>query len=149
MDYIPYLIPLWIIAFFIIIDVVRKGSLKKTHADYTEKFFTTRSPIETFKAIMAFATQSRYQIDDFDEKELAVILNERMTWNSYGSLYPIYVREQAGRTMVEIGVTSKLGKAFLFSPFNKRILNLRLERMHNAVRGAVFAYERTNQYERE
>jgi len=90
---------------------------------------------------MAFATQNRYQIDDFDEQHLTVIINERMTWQSSGSLYLIHVREQAGRALVEVGIASKLGKVFLFSPLNKRILTLRLERMLNAVKGAVFAYE--------
>jgi hypothetical protein len=147
MDYIPYLIPLWIIALYLINDQIRKGSLKKTQAHYSEKFFTNRPPIETFKAIMAFAMQNRYRIDDFDEKHLAVILNERMSWNSYGSLYPIYVHEKANRTEVEVGITSKAGRFFLLSPFTQRVLTLRLERMLNAVKGAVFAYGIENKSE--
>ncbi len=146
-DYIPYLIPLWFIALFLINDQIRKGSLKKTKAHYSETFFTNRSPIETFKAIMAFATQNRYRIDDFDEKNLAVILNERISWNSYGSLYPIYVHEKASRTEVEVGIISKTGKFFLISPFTQRVLTLRLERMLNAVKGAVFAYGIENKSE--
>lgn len=142
-DYIAYLIPLWIIALYIINDQIRKGSLKKTRAHYSERFFTNHPPDITFKAIMAFATQNRFRIDDFDEKRLAVILNERMTWNSYGSLYPIYVFEQAGGSMVEVGITKKAGKFSLSSPFVQRVLTLRLERMINALKGAVFAYEGT------
>jgi hypothetical protein len=70
---------------------------------------------------MEFASKSGYRIDDFDEQKLEVILNERMTLTSYGSLYPIYVREQGGRTVVEVGVTSKLGKVFLISPITKSL----------------------------
>ncbi len=89
---------------------------------------------------MAFASQNRFRIDDIDEKQFAVILNERMTWNSYGSLYLIYVRVQADKTVVEVGITSKLGKVFLSSPFNKKAVTLRLERMLNALKGVIFAY---------
>jgi hypothetical protein len=140
-DSIPFLIAIGFIAFFLINDQIRKGSIKKTRAHLSETFFTDLPPYTTFKAIMTFANQKRYQIDDFDERHFAVILNERMTWNSYGSLYPIYVNQQDGRTMVEVGITSKLGKVSLFSPFNKRVLTLRLERMLNAIKSAVFAYE--------
>ncbi len=144
MNWLPYLIPLWIIGIFIINDQIRKGSLKTTQSHYSETFFTDLPPDRTFKAIMSFAIQNGYRIDDYDEQHLAVILNERITWNSYGSLYPIYVHGQATRTMVEVGVTSKGGKFFLISPFNKKIVTLRLVRMLNAVKDAVFAYERTN-----
>jgi len=140
-DFIPFLIALGIISILVINDQIRKGSILKTYAHYSDTFLTDLPPDRTFKAIMAFATQNRYQIDDFDEQHLTVIINERMTWQSSGSLYLIHVREQAGRALVEVGIASKLGKVFLFSPLNKRILTLRLERMLNAVKGAVFAYE--------
>ncbi len=149
MDWIPYLIPLWIFAIFIIKDIIQKGSLKTMQSHYSETFFTDLPPHKTFKAIIAFANQNGYQIDDIDEQHLAVILNERMTWKSYGSFYPIYVHEQATRTMVEVGVTSKSGKIFLISPFVKKVITVRLERMLNAVKGAVFAYERTEKDEKE
>lgn len=144
-DYIVYLIPLWIIAFYIINDQIRKGSLKKTRAQYSDRFFTNHPSDITFKAIMAFAIQNRYRVDDIDEKRLAVILNERMTWNSYGSLYSIYVCEQGGGSMVEVGITSKAGKFSLSSPFVQRVLTLRLERMINALKGAVYAYKGANE----
>jgi len=140
-EYIPFLIALGIFAIFIFNDQIRKGSIKKTIPHYSSTFFSDLPPYRTFKAIITFVTKKGYQIDDIDEVHLAVILNERMTWNSYGSLYPIYIREQAGRTIVEVGITSKLGKSFLFSTFNKRVLALRLERMLNAIKGAVIAYE--------
>jgi hypothetical protein len=138
-DFIPFLIALGIISILVINDQIRKGSILKTYAHYSDTFLTDLPPDRTFKAIMAFATQKGYQIDDIDEQHLAVILNERMTWSSYGSFYPIYVREQAGRTVVEVGITSKLGKVFLISPFIKKPVTLRLERMLNAVKVAVFA----------
>ena len=139
LDPISFLVLIGIIAIYLFNDQLQKGSIKKTHAHYSETFFTDLTPERTFKAIMAFATQKGYQIDDIDEQHLAVILNERMTWSSYGSFYPIYVREQAGRTVVEVGITSKLGKVFLISPFIKKPVTLRLERMLNAVKVAVFA----------
>ena len=138
-DSIPFLITLWIIALFIANSELRKGSLKKTQPHYTESFFTDLPPYKTFKIIMAFATNNGYRIDDFDEENLRVILNERISLTSYGSLYPIYVRDQAGRTMVEVGVTSKLGKIGLLSPFNKKMVTLRHERMFNAIKAAIFA----------
>ena len=116
----------------------KKGSLKKTQPLYSEAFFTKTPPYKTFKIITAFAKQNGYQIDDIDEQQLALILNERMTMISWGSLYPIYISEQiVGRTMIEVGITSKLGKFFQISPFSKQINTLRLENMLNAVKGAV------------
>jgi hypothetical protein len=142
-DYLVYLIPLWFIAFYVINDQIRKGSLKKTRAQYSDRFFTNHPPDTTFKAIMAFAIQNRYRVDDMDEKRLAVILNERMTWNSYGSLYPIYVSEEGGGSKVEVGITSKVGKFSLSSPFIQRVLTLRLERMINALKSSMLTYEGT------
>jgi hypothetical protein len=110
-----------IAAIFIWNAEVRKGLLKTIQPHYSATFFTELPPYRTFKAIMEFASKSGYRIDDFDEQKLEVILNERMTLTSYGSLYPIYVREQGGRTVVEVGVTSKLGKVFLISPITKSL----------------------------
>jgi hypothetical protein len=138
MDY-SLLIPALIAGIFFWIAETRKGSLKITKPHYSQTFITEVPASQTFKSIMEFATNNGYRIDDFDEHQLAVILNERMTLTSSGSLYPIYVRQYATRTEVEVGVTSKFGKALLISPVNKKFVTLRLERMVNAIKGAVFA----------
>jgi hypothetical protein len=145
MDSTSLLVLMGVIAIYLLNGLFRKGSLRTTHAHYSETFFTDLPPNRTFKVIIAFATQNGYQIDNFDEQRLAVILNERMTWKSYGFLYPIYVHEKATRTMVEVGVTSKLGKVFLISPFIKKDITVRLEHMLNALKGAVSAYEGTDE----
>ncbi len=139
MDY-SLLIPALIAGIFFWIAETRKGSLKTTQPHYSQTFFTEVPASETFKSIMLFATNNGYRIDDLDEHQLSVILNERMTLTSSGSLYPIYVRQHATRTEVEVGVTSKFGKALLLSPVNKKFVTLRLERMVNAIKGAVFAH---------
>jgi hypothetical protein len=140
MHYFSWIILFLVSAISFLNSEFRKGSLKTTRPHYSDTFFTDVPPNKTFKAIMEFATNNGYRIDDFDEQQLAVILNERMTLMSYGSLYPIYVRAQGAGTMVEIGVTSKFPKFFLISPVNKKLVTLRLERMLNGVKGAVFAY---------
>ncbi len=122
----------------------RKGSLKNIKAHYQDIFVTENSPIETFKAILKFAIQNGYRIDDIDEQKFSVVLNEKMTLTSYGSLYPIYVHENVGKTSVNVGVTSKLGKFFLISPINKKAVTLRLERMVNGVKGAIIAFDTKN-----
>jgi hypothetical protein len=133
------LIPALIAGIFFWIAETKKGSLKTTTPHYSQTFFTEVSAAQTFKSIMEFATHNGYRIDDFDEDQRAVILNERMTLTSSGSLYPIYVRQHATRTEIEVGVTSKFGKALLISPVNKKFVTLRLERMVNAIKGVVFA----------
>jgi hypothetical protein len=138
------LILMGVIGIYLLNGLFRKGSLKRTHAHYSETFFSGVPAYKTFKAIMTFASENGYQIDNVDEQHFAVILNERMTWKSYGFLYPIYVREQAGGTIVEVGVTSKLGKFILINPFNKKVMTVRCERMLNAVKGAVAAFERSD-----
>ncbi|HUK99947.1 MAG TPA: hypothetical protein VLX29_03750 [Nitrospirota bacterium] len=143
LDTISLFVPMGIITMFILIDLFRKGSIEKTRAYYSDTFFTKLPPYRAFKTIVAFATKNGYQIDDFNELNLAIILNERMSWKSFGSFYTIYIREQAGKTFVEVGVAGKVGKLFyLISPFNKKLVTLRLERMLNAVKAAVFDYER-------
>ena len=112
----------------------------KTKAHYQEAFVTENHPTETFKAIVQFAIQNGYKIDDIDEQRMSVILNERMTLTSYGSLYPIYVHENAGKTSVNVGATSKLGKFFLISPINKATVKSRLKEMVSKVKNAVVAY---------
>ena len=115
-----------------------KGSLKKTQPLYSATFFTKTPPYKTFKIITDFAKQNGYQIDDINELQLALILNERMTMTSWGFLYPIYITEQiVGRTMIEVGITSKLGKFFQIGPLNKQITTLHHENMINAVKDAV------------
>lgn len=144
MDYFPWLILALTAVLYFWSSEVKKGSLNETIPNYSETFFTDVPPYKTFKVIMKFATMNGYRIDDFDEQKLAVILNERMTLTSYGSLYPIYVRPHGGSTMVEVGVTSKLPRFCLLSPFNRKVLTLRLERMLNAAKSAVFAYGDTS-----
>jgi hypothetical protein len=141
MDY-SLLIPALNAGIFFWIAETRKGSLKTTKAHYSQTFTTEVPPSQTFKSIMEFATNNGYRIDDFDEQQLTVILNERMTLTSSGSLYPIYIRQYATRTEVEIGVTSKFGKALLISPVNKKFVTLRLARMVSAIKGAIFAQKK-------
>jgi hypothetical protein len=45
-DWIPYLIPLWIIANYIINDQIRKGSLMTTKSHYSGTFFTDLHPMK-------------------------------------------------------------------------------------------------------
>ena len=147
MHYFLWLIAALWFAIYFLNSEFRKGSLKKTQPHFTETFLTDVPPYKTFKAIMEFATKQGYRIDDFDDQQLAVILNERMTLMSYGSLYPIYITPQGAKTMVEVGVTSKFPKFFLISPINRKLVTLRLERMLNGIKGAVFAYGTINERE--
>ena len=145
-DFIPFLITLLIIAIFVFNSEFQKRSLKKTKPYYSEIFSTDLPPYKTFKTIMAFATNNGYRIDDFDEQNLGLILNERMTLTSYGSLYPIYIRDNTGKTMVEVGVTSKMGNFSMLSPFNRKLVTTRLECMRDAIKDAVCASENDVEY---
>lgn len=147
MHFFSWLILFLVVAIYFLNSEFRKGSLKTTRPHYSDTFLTDVSPNKTFKAIMEFATNNGYRIDDFDEQQLAVILNERMTVMSYGSLYSIYVRAQGTGTMVEVGVTSKFPKFFLISPVSKKLVTLSLERMLNGVKGAIFVYGTGNEKE--
>jgi len=142
--FLPLLLFLLFFAWYFLNAEFRKGSLTKTKAHYQESFITENPSTETFKAILQFAIQNGYRIDDINEQQKSVVLNERMTLTSYGSLYPIYVRENAGKTSVEVGVTSKLGKVFLISPINKKLVTLRLERMVNGVKSSIVAFDTRN-----
>jgi hypothetical protein len=139
-----YLFLFSLIIYYFLNAEFRKGSLKTIRTHYQESFTTETLPLETFKAITQYAIQSGYRIDDFDEQNLSLILNEKMSFSSYGSIYAIYVREQAGKTLVRVGINSKLGRVFLISPINKMAVKLRLERMLNGVKSAVFAFNNMN-----
>ena len=122
----------------------RKGSLQKTRAHFKSDFVTVAPPLETYKSILQFAHQNGYRIDDFDEQNLSVVLNEKMTLVSYGALYPIYVRESENKTIVEVGITSKLGKVGVISPIDKKLITRRLERTINAIQTSLFAVKTIN-----
>jgi hypothetical protein len=145
MEWYPFIMLIVIFALYFWNAEVRKGSLKTAQPYFTSTFITELPPYRTFKVIMQYATNSSFRINDSDEKTLAMILNERMTLMSCGSLYPIHVREEVGRTIVEVGVTSKFGKGILMRPINKKLLTLRLERIFNDVKSAVYAYELRNE----
>jgi hypothetical protein len=72
----------------------RKDLLKKINPDYRITFITEIPPIETFKAIIQLAIQNGYRVDYLDQKNLSVLLNERITFKNVGYLFPIYVREK-------------------------------------------------------
>jgi hypothetical protein len=119
---------------------VRKGSLKTIQSDYSATFLTELPPYRTFETIIEFAKKNRYLIDDVDKQKLAMIINQRMTLISYGSLYSVYVRDYRGGAEVEVGVSSKMGNYFLISPINRKVIALRLDRMLNDIKDAVNVY---------
>ena len=104
LDY-SLLIPALIAGIFFWIAETREGSLKTTKPRYSQTFFTEVPASPAFKSVTGFATKNGYRRDDFDEHQLAVILNKRMTPTGSGSPYPIYARQNVMRTEVEIGVT--------------------------------------------
>jgi hypothetical protein len=57
----------------------------------SKTFITNVSASKAFKTLRTFALENGHKIDDVHEQEYALILNERMSWKSYGFLYPIYV----------------------------------------------------------
>jgi hypothetical protein len=122
----------------LLISLIRKkGSLKSTNAKYKKSFISTSSPEETFNLIMRFATQNGHAIDDYDEKNLSLVINRKwdVTGNALIYLYPILVLEEEGKTVVEVGLTHKLGDGFINNPLNLRVFPL--ERMYNEIKNAV------------
>lgn len=126
---------------FLLNLVVKKGSLKATRAKYQKSFICNSSPIETFNAIMQFAKNSGHRIDDYDKDKLGLVLNRKwdLTGNALTSFYTIFVREDEGKTVVDVGITHKLGFNFVLNPLNFPPL----ERMYNEVRNAVLSTEST------
>jgi hypothetical protein len=129
-----------ILCAYVVNAEIKKGSLRKTHARFKGIIKTDTSPNDTFNIILQFAFKSGYRVDDIDEKKLCVIFNERMTLTNYGSLYPIFVRNDKGKTIVEVGIISKLG-FFSIGPINNKIIKRHLEYMQNGIKGALIAYK--------
>ena len=142
--FLPLLILLLFFCWYFLNAEFCKGSLKTIRADYQESFVTEAQPIETFKAIMQYAIQNGYRIDDVDQQKLSLILNERMTLASYGSLYPIYVHESEGKTLVEVGATSKLGRVFRYNPINTYVVTDGLKNMVSNIKSVIIALDTSN-----
>ncbi len=127
----------------LLISLIRKkGSLNSTNAKYKKTFISISSPEETFDLILRFATQKGHTIDDYDNKKLNLVISRK--WDITGSaliyFYPIHVREEEGKTVVEVGLTHKLGNNFIIDPFNFRVMPL--DRMYNEIKNAVLLSNR-------
>ncbi len=132
-----------VIGIYLLNGLLKKGSLNKIQVHASETFLTNVSAGNAFKAIRTFAAKNSYKIDDINEEQYALILNEPMTWKSYGFFYPIYVHGYASRTTVEVGITSKLGSLTLLNPYNKKIMATKCKRMLSAIKAEVSVIEKS------
>jgi len=76
-----------VITVFSLIAAMRKAPRKKLRN--SKSFTTTMTPQEALKAIIDFALQGGYRIDDFAETEGRIILSDSISPTSWGFFYPI------------------------------------------------------------
>lgn len=128
---------IFLYGFFLIKLIRKKGSLESANAKYKKSFISNSSPEETFDLIVRFATQNGHAIEDYDNKNLRLVINRKwdVTGNALIYLYPILIREEESKTVVEVGLTHKLGDNFINNPLNLRVLPL--ERMYTEIKNAV------------
>ncbi len=88
---------------------------------------------------MQFAKNSGHRIDDYDKDQLGIVLNRKwdLTGNSLAWFYPIFVREEEGKTIVDVGITHKSGLNFGLNPTKIPLF----EPMYNEVKNAVLSSE--------
>ena len=119
-----------IIAVFYIIAGMRRAPRKKPRHLMT--FTITITPQEALKAVIDFALQTGYEIDDFAETEGRIILSDSISLTSWGFFYPIYVSKNGdGSTLIEVGIKSK-------APIAGTIALRHQERCFNGVKAFIF-----------
>lgn len=120
-----------IIAVFSIIAAMRRAPRKKPR--HMMSFTTTITPQEALKAVIDFALQRGYEIDDFAETEGRIILSDSVSLTSWGFFYPIYVSKNGdGSTLIEVGIRGK-------APIAGTIAIRHQERCFNGLKAFIFA----------
>ena len=127
-------ISVFLLLLLIIIAAMRKGSSAlKSKPKRLKSITTTNNPQETLKTIIRFAQQSNYKISVIDETKCQLVLDESLTFTSWGFFYPIFVSQSADNTtMIEVGIKSKLIQV---GP----IVSGHHERCVNGIKAALFA----------
>lgn len=92
-----------------IVAATRKGSWAlKVKSQRMELFSTIVSPEETLASIIYFAQASGYKISNLDEIENRVVLEESISFWSWGFFYPVFISKQSdGHTSISVGIKSK------------------------------------------
>ena len=86
------------------------------------------------KAIIKFAADKKYEIDNFDAEEGKIILSKPLSFFSNGFFFPIYISQEKEETLIEIGIVSK---AVQIGPIPRRTL----ERCIHGIKAYLFCAE--------
>jgi len=109
MDISGLLFGLFIVAIFLIIASMRKGSSAVSNKPSKLKSFTVDMNLKQVKkSTLEFSQNNKYDLDEFDESTNRFILSDGATGTSWGFFYPIYLEEKDGSTFIEIGIKSKV-----------------------------------------
>ena len=120
-----------IIAVFLIIAGMRGAPRKKLR--HLTSFTTTMNIKEAMKAVIDFALQGGYRIDDFEETEGRIILSDSVSTTSWGFFYPIYLsKNDNGSILIEVGIRGK-------APIAGTIALRHKERCFNGLKAFIFA----------
>ena len=89
---------------------------------------------DVYKKLLKYSQNCAYKVESLDEEKHVIVFGDDATLTSYGFLYPIYLSEENGKTIIEIGIKSK---AFQVGP----IVTKSHEKFVNNIKIAVMNLE--------
>ncbi|MCF7793061.1 MAG: hypothetical protein K9N09_04010 [Candidatus Cloacimonetes bacterium] len=99
------------------------------------QIYSQLEPEIILKSIIKFARISKYEIDHFDEENNIIILSKAIGFFDYGFFFPIYISIENSRTLIEIGIKSKV---LQLGPIPERTL----ERFVTGIKTSLYLKER-------
>ncbi len=119
--------------FFLIIAAMKKGTTSMEKPKRI-KSFTIKLPIDrAMKAIISYAQNGGYKVDDFNETDGIIILSDSATISSYGAIYPVYLKKESDNSLlVEVGYKTKGSPIAIQNPVPH-------ERFFNGIKTALYA----------
>lgn len=129
------LVPVVVMALFIclFIAATRTGkSVLGVRSKRMSAISTERDPESALKLVIRFAQQSGYKVVAIDEAKGQLVLEEPISLFTWGFFFPVFVSQQANRTVIEIGIKSKL---FQYGP----IVSRTHEKCISGLKAALFA----------
>ena len=102
-----WMIPLVVVGIGYAIAASRRGSVASaTLGSRRLSLHTSLDPASAFARISQIA--GRVKIDDSDPETKTLVLSTGVTFGTWGFLYPVFIRDAAGGSRIEIGCHSKL-----------------------------------------
>lgn len=120
---------------YILVDDFVVGT-EKTIPSITISIPVDISSSEAMKMVSGFiANQNNYRIDYYNLQNRQIILNQRMSFQHFGSLYSIKIFDNQEKSNIVIGISSKLP---VVGPWAKKNVEMQLLGLTNAIRANLY-----------